>query len=263
MKNKCKTLLAAAMIAAIPLSAVNSELSISTSDYSKFVLTIDNYYFGTPSTTFNVTNLDPGYHHVKMARAGVLVNGRSMPMEVVYDGYVNVPVNSKVIAVSPSSGGLNIVSIVSLITNANPYGGGWGHPNNNTGCGNDPWYGGNGGYGNGNYGGYGNGNYGWYPPVPQGMLQADFDALKAVIASKSFESTKLLVAAQALQSNKVTARQVKELMSLMSFESTKLDLAKLAYSSVVDRNNYYLVNEAFSFAGSSTELAEYLNSVQG
>jgi archaellum component FlaF (FlaF/FlaG flagellin family) len=267
MKTKCTYLFVAAFIAAVaPLKAVNSELSISTSDYSKFVLTVDNYYFGTPSTTFNVTNLSPGYHRVRMQRQGVLVNGRSIPMEQVYDGYINVPMDSRVIAVSPGSGALNIVSVISLFNNN--YGGGCG-----TSTGYDPW-GNNGGNNNGNNngggwnnGGYGNGGYGnnngWYPPAPVGMLQADFDALKASINSKSFESTKLTVVMQALQNNRVSARQVKELMDLMTFESTKLDVAKYAYGKTVDRQNYYLVNDAFGFESSSTELARYINSYQG
>lgn len=267
MKTKCTYLFVAALIAAVvPLKAVNSELSISTADYSRFVLTVDNYYFGTPSSTFNVTNLSPGYHRVRMARQGVLVNGRSIPMEQVYDGYIHVPVDARVVAVSPASGSLNIISIVSLLAGGN-YGGGCG-----TSTGYDPWNN-NGGYGNGGYGNTGNGNWGnggygnnggWYPPAPVlGMPQADFDALKASINAKSFESTKLTVAVQALQANKMTSRQIYELMQLMTFESTRLDLAKFAYGKSVDRQNYYLVNDAFTFESSTTQLAQYINSYQG
>lgn len=265
MKNKCTYLLSAAMIAVvIPLSAVNSELSIRISDNSKFTLNVDDYAFGTPSTIYNVTNLTPGMHHVQMFRPVAQTYGHCGLPVMLYDGWVNIPADSRVTAVNSEMGVLNILSVVSLVANGYPYGGygnGWGYGNG--GNGNNSGYG-NGGYG-GNGGGYG--NYGgWYPPPPPlqlGMSQADFDALKASIAGKPFEETKYLVAAQALQSNKVTARQVKELMDLMSFESTKLALAKYAYGKAIDRQNYYLVNDAFSFSGSTTELAQYINNYQG
>jgi hypothetical protein len=265
MKTKALYPMITALALSISVQAVSSEISVSTADNSRFVLTVDNYYFGTPSSTFNVSNLSAGYHRVKMMRQGVLVNGRSVPMEVVYDGYVNVPADARVVAVSPASGMLNITSIVSLFTGGNPYGGGWGTPGNG-GWGYDPWGGNNTpdyGYGNGGYNNGGYGNNGWFPPVPQGMSQTDFDALKATIARQGFESNKQSITMQALQSNKVTARQVKELMSLMSYESTKLEIAKAAYAKTIDRQNYYIVNEAFGYSSSSDELARFINGYQG
>lgn len=311
MKNKSKYLIIAAQIAAMPLMAMNSELSVSTSDYSKFTLIVDNYLFGTPSNTFNVTNLSAGYHRIRMQREGQLYNGRmGVPMETVYDGYVNFPSDTKVIAVSPVSGSLNVVSMVPLSNGCGNSGGGYGGGYGNGGCDNSG--GGNGSCGNGgcgngncgnggcsncgcgcNNGGYGNGGCnnggcghtgdgnngsghgGWgnggngnnphgggnpNPPVGVGMPRGQFEALKATIQSKSFESTKLTVAAQALQANMMSAQQVKELMDLMSFESTKLTLAKAAYGRTVDRQNYYLVDDAFDFESSVTELAQYINS---
>lgn len=266
MKNKCTHLLAVAALAiVIPLHAVNSELSIRISDNSKFTLNVDDYTFGTPSTIYNVTNLTPGMHHVQMFRPVAQTYGHCGLPVMLYDGWVNIPADSRVTAVNSEMGVLNILSVVSLVANGYPYGG---YGNGNWGYGNSEYGYGNNGYGNGN-GGYGGGygNYGgWYPLPPLlqlGMLQADFDALKASVAGKPFEETKYLVAAQALQSNKVTARQVKELMDLMSFESTKLALAKYAYGRAIDRQNYYLVNDAFSFSGSTTELAQYINNYQG
>ena len=94
------------------------------------------------------------------------------------------------------------------------------------------------------------------------MAQIDFDALKASIAAKGFESTKLTIAAQALQSNKMTSRQVKEVMDLMSFESTNVQIAKYAYGRVADKQNFYLVHDAFAFSSSSDELIKYI-STQG
>lgn len=264
MKNKCTYLLAVAAFAiAIPLHAVNSELSIRISDNSKFTLNVDDFTFGTPSTIYNVTNLTPGMHHVQMFRPVAQTYGHCGLPVMLYDGWVNVPADSRVTAVNSEMGVLNILSVVSLVANGYPYGGngnGWGYGNNGYG---------NNGYGNGGYGGYGGGygNYGgWYPPPPPpvlGMPEADFNALKESIKTKSFESSKATLAAQALQSNKMTSRQIAELVALMDYESTRLELAKRAYAKAVDRNNYYLVNNAFDYESSITELAEYVNNYQG
>jgi hypothetical protein len=45
-------------------------------------------------------------------------------------------------------------------------------------------------------------------------------------------------------------------MKLFSFEATKLEFAKYAYNKVSDKENYYLVNDAFQFESSIEELNE-------
>jgi hypothetical protein len=246
MKTKTLSTLVAAFCFCISANALNSELSLSTTDNSKFVLTIDNYYFGTPSTTFNVANLTSGYHRVRMAKPGQLVNGRIAPAEIIYDGYMNIPDSSRVTAVSPQRGQLNILSIVPLFQmiydviigqNGNGNNGGWG-----TGTGGNPW---------------------GLPQVPQGMLAADFNALKATVAARSTDDPKLQIIVQAMAANKMTAKQVTELLNLLDFESNKLALAKHAYGKVVDKGNYYLVNNAFSFDSSVTSLTEYISGLAG
>lgn len=251
MKTKTLFTLFAAVAICFSARALNSELSLSMADNSKFVLTIDNYYFGTPSTTFNVTNLTSGYHRVRMAKPGQLVNGRIAPAEIIYDGYMNIPDSSRVTAVSPQRGQLNILSIVPLfqmiydvITGQN-------------------------GNGNGTSGGWGNGGWGtggnpWgLPQIPQGMLAADFDALKATVAARSMDNTKLQIIVQAMAANKMTSKQVSELLNLLDFESNKLALAKHAYGKVVDKGNYYLVNNAFAFDSSVASLTEYISGFAG
>lgn len=245
MNIKATFSLIAAFVLCISLRAMNSELSISSADNSKFVLTIDNYLFATPSTTFNVTNLAPGYHRVRMARIPELVNGRSMPQELVYDGYVNIPDSSRVTAQSPARGQLHIVSIVPLFHMIYDILTG----QSGNGSGNSGWGTGNGGWG--------------FPQLPQGMLAADFDALKATVKAKSFDNTKLQIITQALAANKLTSKQVSELMGLLDFESNKLALAKYAYGKVVDKGNYYLVNNAFSFDNSTAELTQYISGFTG
>lgn len=93
-------------------------------------------------------------------------------------------------------------------------------------------------------------------PVP--MNAAQFGQLKAAIDNGNFESTRLNILKQALPYNYFTTAQVRELMDLFWFESSKLEVAKLAYSKTVDQQNYYAVNNSFSFSSSVHELGEYI-----
>ncbi|MBX7243443.1 MAG: DUF4476 domain-containing protein [Bacteroidia bacterium] len=85
-----------------------------------------------------------------------------------------------------------------------------------------------------------------------------FDQLKQSIASKPFEETRLQIAQQALRGNCVTTAQVRDLMGLFTFEGTKLDFAKQCYDAVYDVQNYYMVNDAFTFSSSIDDLNSYI-----
>lgn len=94
-----------------------------------------------------------------------------------------------------------------------------------------------------------------YPMNPQ-----DFAGIKASIESKSFETTKLEIAKQVLGQRCMTAGQVTEMMNCFDFESTKLDFAKFAYGRTFDLGNFYMVNDAFTFESSITDLNRYISS---
>jgi hypothetical protein len=96
------------------------------------------------------------------------------------------------------------------------------------------------------------------PVGPMPMSQADFQQLKRTIDQGSFESTKLNIFQQALAYNYFTSGQVREVMNLFSFESSKLEVAKIAYPKTLDQNNYYLVNNEFAFSSSVSELGNYI-----
>lgn len=138
------------------------------------------------------------------------------------------------------------------------------NPNNgNNGYNNNP---NNGGYNNNNNGGYNNNNNGGgYVPgyngpygCPMPMNSGDFNTAKESIRSKSFESTKLEIAKQITDANCFTAQQIKELVMVFEFEATKLEYAKYAFPHCYDKNNYYKVNDAFTFEASMTELSSFV-----
>jgi hypothetical protein len=85
-----------------------------------------------------------------------------------------------------------------------------------------------------------------------------FATVKQSISSKDFEDSKLTVAKQVAKSNCLFAEQVKEIMLLFDFESTRLEFAKEAYSHTYDIDNYYILNDAFDFESSISELNEFI-----
>lgn len=111
--------------------------------------------------------------------------------------------------------------------------------------------------GNNNYvmPGY-SGVYGCHHP----MSSVDFESAKQSIKSKGFDESRLILAKQIIGSNCLLCSQIKELMGLMSFEETKLELAKFSWHHNLDKGNYYKLNDAFSFESSIEELNNYTQS---
>jgi len=68
----------------------------------------------------------------------------------------------------------------------------------------------------------------------------------------------MTVAKQLINNNYFSSRQVARLIQQMTFESSKLELAKYAYSKTVDKSNYFIVNDQFSFESSITALSDYI-----
>ncbi len=92
----------------------------------------------------------------------------------------------------------------------------------------------------------------------QAMSVGEFSQLKQTICNSNFDNTKLVVAKQTISQNYFTAAQVKELVALFSFESSKLDIAKSAYRNSIDKNNYFIVSNEFAFSSSKEELARFI-----
>lgn len=102
-----------------------------------------------------------------------------------------------------------------------------------------------------------NGPYGCAMPT---LNQADFAAAKQSIKAQSFSDTQETIARQVIQSNCLLSAQVKELMLLFTFEESKLNIAKFAYTHTCDVGRYYEVNSAFQFSSSVDDLNAYIQS---
>ena len=95
-------------------------------------------------------------------------------------------------------------------------------------------------------------------PYPFAMNPQDYDAAYQMISDESFDSSKLTLAEQVVSTNPMSASQILGICKLFSFESNKLEFAKYAYEYCVDRNKYFLLNEAFTYESSKRELSEFI-----
>ncbi len=86
-----------------------------------------------------------------------------------------------------------------------------------------------------------------------------FASAKHQIASQSFDSNRLEMAKQIASWNYMTASQIREIASLFSFDSTRLEYAKYAFQSCINPGEYFMLNDVFTFSSSVRELNEFID----
>jgi hypothetical protein len=206
-----------------------SELTISGTDRSMVSVSIDNLPFGNYGTTVDFNSVEPGYHYLIVYKSEPLKVGhgyhhKKFTEKIVYNGYIQIPAASLVSGTTDNNDRLAI-AIQPLHAD---------HFYNNT-----------------HYNSV-------YTQVPACMSPVDFAELKNVIANRPFDSSKLQVAKQAIAANLVSSAQLAELMNMLSFESGKLELAEAGYTNVIDKQNFFVVNNAFTFESSIDELQRFI-----
>jgi hypothetical protein len=90
------------------------------------------------------------------------------------------------------------------------------------------------------------------------ICEMEFSSIVRAVRARCFESDKMLVARQALYSKMLSSDQVRRLMLEFTFESSRLEFAKYAYSRTFDPMNYYIVNDSFTFSSSIRDLDRFI-----
>jgi hypothetical protein len=199
-----------------------SELNLRLFDNSAFQVILNKQSASPASTNVTLSGLASGRHHLKVIKHNYNHHGQLSP-QIIYNGFINVPASFQLFALIDIYNRLNIINQVPLYQTYNPY-----HPVH---C----------------------------PPAFNGFSPAVFAQLKQAMMNTSFDSNRLRIAEQAMVQNGITSQQVLELMGLLIFESNKLKFAKSAYSHTIDRHNYFLVNNGFTFSSSINSLNNHIN----
>jgi len=227
----------------------SSALNLKMFDNGMFSVVLDNNAAFSKSNYFSAASIAPGYHKLKVIRLYHNPYSGHPIQKVVFKGWITIPAKSVVYAQINCNNQFDMVKV-------EPYF----YPPVYDDCSNDNW---NHDYGySTNYGYEGNGWCGTptppVPPAPMCMSHMEFIQLKSSIENKSFESSKLQIAKQALGYNNFSSVQIADLMRSFDFETTKLDFAKCAYPKVIDKQNFYLVNNAFTFESSIQDLNQFV-----
>jgi hypothetical protein len=227
MKKKLLFVVFALLFMGAKADQRHSVLDLRMHDQAMFIATLDNMCYETPMRTMSFERLRPGMHHLYVAR--VILNGwgEVILKEIVFDDMIRIPRASRVNAMIGRTGHfriMNITPVTPAFVQHSYY---------------DPYQ----------------------APVqcgPIAMSDHEFSMLMHTIRNSSFDRTRLNIALFALERNHFTSAQVSVLMSLMTFESTKLTLAKKAFSKTVDPQVYYAVYEQFTFDSSIRELNSFI-----
>ena len=102
------------------------------------------------------------------------------------------------------------------------------------------------------------GDYDNHEGYASGMNDREFKDVLKSIEKEWLESNKLKSASQVVKANNVTTAQVEQILLMFSFENNRLELAKQAYASTVDKRNYSRLFDLFSFNSSKVELERYI-----
>ncbi|MEL6557607.1 MAG: DUF4476 domain-containing protein [Bacteroidota bacterium] len=97
-------------------------------------------------------------------------------------------------------------------------------------------------------------------PVCNNITQENLERAIQSINNKSFAEEKMTVANQVVNANCFSVDQVRKLMQQFIYESDKIKLAKLLYPKTTDQNNFYQVNDEFTYSDSVDELNRFLQS---
>ncbi len=198
----------------------SSELRLRLDNNAMFTVIFDRKIYDVPTSLFSLSGIRGGSHRLVVKQR---VGGRYGAFRTIYNGNINIRAHSRVKAKINRYNRLVILNVTPI-------------------------------YNDGYNDGYGNGGGYYNKPL------LDVARLQSSLRRASFESDKRIIAEQAISTHRVKANQVYRILTMFSFESTKLKVAKFAYRYCVDKRNYYLVNNAFSFSSSIRELNNYIGS---
>jgi len=94
------------------------------------------------------------------------------------------------------------------------------------------------------------------------MSEPDFQASTIAISNAPFDGLKLTQAKKVAESHCLYCRQIVELMYTLSYDASRLSLAKAAYRHCFDPENYNEVRDVLSSSKSKNDLDQYIESAK-
>ncbi|MGZ4090070.1 MAG: DUF4476 domain-containing protein [Bacteroidia bacterium] len=90
------------------------------------------------------------------------------------------------------------------------------------------------------------------------MNDEAYEKLKTAVDEKPFEDNKMSIAKAGTNSNCLSVAQIKGICDLFTMDDHKLTYAKYAYAHCLDKQNYFQVNDVFTFPRYTEDLNKFL-----
>lgn len=260
-----------AFIATAQSIFADSELFLKINKPGKYQVFLNNESVSSKKNIFRFFDLSPGYYQIKVMQK----NG--WQQQIVFQENVQIQNGFRYVAEINPNFGLQKIAQIPYIektwyidqlnsnysnhtcnANCNPY-----NCNNNSGWNNSPscpsnnnsWNTTPNNYPNpNNHHNNWNNNYGGN----QCMDNATFQSLLGAVKNTTFDDSKKQIIETALINNMIQTNQVKQLIQQITFESNKLEVAKLCYNKTIDKQNYFDIYNAFTFSSTINELNKYI-----
>ena len=215
-------------------AAVASKLHLNLFNDGNFVVVVDGIRYTNVTGRLDVHNLRAGTHNIRIVEVfGRNGRGRghghARGREVLYNGSINIPFRSAVFARLTPNMTLRISEVQQLPGRVRS------QPQQRRG----------------NYNNRGR---------SYGRSANAFATTKMQMRAASFDRNKVLIAKNYAATARPTSAQISQLMSMLAFDRSKLELAKYAYPYVIDQHNFRrsVVNR-FTFDSSVREFDRFLS----
>jgi len=95
------------------------------------------------------------------------------------------------------------------------------------------------------------------PPSVE-MTELDFNSFIQSIKKQSFDKDKESYVKTYMKNAYLSTHQISQILKQLSFDATKLDLAKFLFDRCVDKQNYFEVANELQFSSSKTDLNDFI-----
>jgi len=227
-------------------SSAQSMLKVRTADNMRINVMVDGRYFNKTGTSVTVGDLPYGRHRLRVYEASQTRRGRVF-QEVIYEGKVITdPGMITILVYDPATDQTDIQEQqINSYLNDHPI------PNANTGQNNS-----------GSYDDGDNNNSAPVAapaPVASGSLtSAKIDQLKTKVNAKKTDTDKMNTLKTELSGETFTTAQLGDMMDLFNFESAKVEFAKWAYSSTVDKDYFSDLEGKLTYKNYQDDLDKFI-----
>lgn len=204
----------------------NSELFLRIPEMGKFTVYVGNQMISNATGKYRFFDIEAGNYPILIYRNNYLI----------YRSRVEIPHQSRLIVDFFSRHGLYLLDLVPVRMQSYGFNA-W----------NDVWN-----------APYHSGQNDATPYYRAAMPPADFKKLMKNVQQASFDDDKIRNIRMAIRNTNLYAKQIAELINILSFDKQQIALAKELYVYCIDPQNYPLVIEALRFTSSKREVQDYI-----